>query len=140
MRKAEGLALDNVTFIEPQPFELMAEVLALADAQLVSLKDVPLYRVTMPSKIQANMASGQPIIAALAGDAARVVEDANCGVTTPPGDPQALAAAIVDMANQGKSAWCALGKRARSYYQANFSEKSVGDELESILSQHRKRR
>ena len=29
----------------------------LGDVQLVSLKDVPLYRVTIPSKLQANMAA-----------------------------------------------------------------------------------
>ncbi|MDV3354474.1 glycosyltransferase family 4 protein [Dietzia sp. IN118] len=139
-RRVEELGLNNVTFIEPQPFEKMADTLALADAQLISLKDEPLYRVTMPSKVQANMAAGQPIIAAVAGDAARVVNAANCGMTTPPGDPRALAEAIEEMADQGSEAWAEFGERARNYYQANFSEKTAGDSLEELLRQHRKRR
>lgn len=39
-----------------------SDVLALADAQLVTLKDVPVLRSTLPSKLQANLAAGQPIM------------------------------------------------------------------------------
>lgn len=136
VRKADELALDNVTFVEPQPFERMAEVLALADAQLVSLKDVPLYRVTMPSKVQANMAAGQPIVAAVAGDAARVIEAAGCGVTVPPGDSHSLADAIMSLADRGAQDRKVLSKRALSYYRNHFSEKAAGDSLETLLRQH----
>lgn len=139
-RRVDELGLHNVTFIPPQPFGKMADILALADAQLISLKDEPLYRATMPSKVQANMAAGQPIIAAVAGDAARVVQDAKCGLTTAPGDPGALAEAVAEMADLGSPAWAEFGERARDYYLANFSEKTVGDSLERLLSQHRKRR
>ncbi|MFI8592689.1 glycosyltransferase family 4 protein [Dietzia maris] len=140
IRRVEELRLDNVLFIPPQTFEKMADFLALADAQLISLKDEPLYRATMPSKVQANMAAGQPIIAAVAGDAARVVEDANCGLTTPPGDPRALADAVAQMADLGPPAWKELGERGRDYYHSHFSEQTVGDLLEMLLYQHRKRR
>ncbi|MBB1039788.1 MULTISPECIES: glycosyltransferase family 4 protein [unclassified Dietzia] len=139
-QRAEELGLDNVTFIPPQPFENMTDILALADAQLVTLKDLPLYRATMPSKIQANMAAGQAIIAAAAGDAAEVVRDASCGFTAPPNDPQALADAVAQMANLGPPAWVRFGESAYKYYQANFSEKTVGDSLEELLLQHRKHR
>nr|WP_176475177.1 glycosyltransferase family 4 protein [Dietzia natronolimnaea] len=137
--RVEKQELDNVIFVGSQPFERMAEILALADAQIVSLKDVPLYRITMPSKIQANMAAGQPIIAAVAGDAARVVEEAGCGWSVPPGDANALASAIAELADMNPLAREALGRKSREYYASNFSEKSVGDSLEDLLYQHRKR-
>ena len=140
VEQVNELGLDNVTFVGPQPFERMADILALADAQLVSLKDAPLYRVTMPSKVQANMAAGMPIIAAVAGDAARVVENAQCGRSVPPGDPHALAAAVRELADLEQNDRTELGRRARDYYRANFSEKIVGDTLEAILQQHRKQR
>lgn len=138
-RQVTELGLDNITFIDPQPFEKMSQILALADAQLVSLKDVPLYRVTMPSKVQANMAAGQPIIAAVAGDAAEVVKRANCGFIVQPGEPDPLASAIVRMADISDSARVSMRERARSYYESHFSEKTAGDALERLLTRHRKR-
>ncbi|MBB1052557.1 glycosyltransferase family 4 protein [Dietzia sp. CW19] len=132
--------LDNVTFVGPQPFDKMADILALADVQLISLKDVPLYRITMPSKVQANMAAGLPIIAAVAGDAARVVEDADCGRSVAPGDANALASTISELADMNPAAREELGRKSRDYYTSHFSEKAVGDSLEKLLYQHRKRR
>lgn len=138
--RVNKLDLDNVAFVGPQPFENMAGILALADAQLVSLKDVPLYRATMPSKVQANMAAGMPIIAAVAGDAAQVIDDAECGRSVTPGDPQALAAAVSELAGMDTGMRDELGQNSRAYYHAHFSEKAVGDSLEELLQQHRKRR
>lgn len=139
-RHVHELGLDNVTFVDPQPFERMSDILALADTQLVSLKDVPLYRVTMPSKVQANMAAQQPIIAAVAGDAAAVVERADCGLTVQPGNPDSLAAAISHMADLSPASRAAMGQRARDFYLEEFSEKAAGDALVTMLEQHRKRR
>lgn len=139
-RHVHDLGLDNVTFVDPQPFERMSDILALADTQLVSLKDVPLYRVTMPSKIQANMAAQQPIIAAVAGDAATVVEHADCGLTVEPGNPESLASAISFMADLPRASRDAMGQRARDFYLERFSEQAAGDALVTMLEQHRKRR
>ena len=56
----ERLGLSNVRFIGAQPLDRMAAVLALGDVQLVSLRDLPLFRSTMPSKVQAILAAGRP--------------------------------------------------------------------------------
>ena len=125
--------LRNVRFVPPQPFEGIAGVLALADAQIVSLKDVPVLRSTLPSKLQANLASGQPIIGAVAGDSAAVIEDAKAGVTSPPGDALALARAMEWFADLGQNERDRLGFNARSAYDQRFSEKVIGDDLSALL-------
>jgi len=94
----------------------------------------------MPSKVQANMAAGLPIIAAVAGDAAQVVEDADCGRSVAPGDANALASTISELADMNPAAREELGRKSRDYYTSHFSEKAVGDSLEKLLYQHRKRR
>jgi len=91
--------LDNVTFIPLQPFDRMAQVLALGDAHLVSLQDLPLFRSTLPSKLQATMAPGRPVIGALAGDAAEVVERSGGGIIVTPGSVEEMTAAIVRLAD-----------------------------------------
>jgi len=58
--RASDARLDNVRFLGHQPVERMAEVLSLGDAQIISLKDLPIFRTTLPSKIQATLAAGRP--------------------------------------------------------------------------------
>ncbi len=134
------LKLDNVRFVPPQPFNRMKDVLALGDVQLISLKDVPLFRSTLPSKLQANMAAGRPLIGAVAGDAASVINSSGAGFVTAPEDPIGLADSIRRMARLSVQERDAMGKRARTHYLENFSEKVVGDSLSRLLTEASMRR
>ncbi len=131
--RAAALGLDNVTFVPPQPFGRMAAVLALGDVQLISLKDVPLYRSTLPSKLQATLACGRPILAALTGDAAEVVSTSGAGVVVPPGDPGALAEAVRGLRATDPHHLAHLGQLAREHYDREFSEQVVGARLQVLL-------
>lgn len=133
--RVADLGLDNIHFIPPQPFDRMADILALGTVQLISLKDVPLLRITMPSKVQANMAVGKPIIGCLAGDAADLIVRSGSGCVTPPGDAQALSDAIRKMFALSDAEREAMGRRARSHYADHFSEQVVGDRLETMLAE-----
>lgn len=126
--------LDNVRFVEAQPFSRMSDVLALGDVQLVTLKDVPLYRSTLPSKLQANLAAGRPIIGSLRGDAAQVILESGAGQTVPPGDANALALAIRKSHALSPVERTRMSAAARHYYEDNFSQASVTDTLESLLA------
>ena len=92
--KAARMGLRNTLFLPRQPLEAMGPILALADVLLVHLKDDPLFRITVPSKTQAYLAAGRPVLMAVAGDAADLVTRADAGVTCPPDDPISLAAAV----------------------------------------------
>jgi colanic acid biosynthesis glycosyl transferase WcaI len=133
--QAERLGLDNVAFVPPQPFSRMSDILALGDVQLVSLKDVPLLRSTLPSKLQANLAAGRPVIGAVAGDAARVIHESGAGLAVAPGDSEALATAVLSLAGLDNQERADLSHKALAYYAAEFSEKVVGDRLSDLLVQ-----
>jgi glycosyltransferase involved in cell wall biosynthesis len=127
--------LTNVSFVPPQSVDRMADVLAAADVQLVSLKDTPLLRVTMPSKIQATLASGRAVIGAVAGDAARTIEASGAGITVPPGDATALARAVVQMRDLGREALQEMGSAGRAYYVRELSQASGSARLEQLLAE-----
>lgn len=131
--RVEKENLRNVRLVPPQPFSRMSDVLALGDVQLISLKDVPLYRSTLPSKLQATLAAARPVIGALAGDAARVVTDSGAGVVTRPGDAKDLARAIREMRAAGPDRLAEMGRSGRLHYESTYSERSVGDRLEGLL-------
>ena len=125
--------LDAVTFVPPVPFTEMTDVLALGDAHLVSLQDLPLFRTTLPSKLQATLAAGKPVVGALTGDAADVIRESGAGHVVPPGDPSALADAIVRLADAGPDRLRTLGEFARSHYERTFSEEATSHVLLHLL-------
>jgi len=86
--------LDNVLFLPRRPVSKMGSALNLADLLLVHLKDDPLFEITLPSKTQAYLAAGRPILIAVRGDAADLVEKAGAGISCIPEDAVSIAAAV----------------------------------------------
>ena len=72
--EVKRLGLDKqVVFVGRHPVNTMPWFFQQADAMLVSLKDVFIFSLTIPSKVQAYMASGKPIVTMLNGEGSRVV-------------------------------------------------------------------
>ena len=71
--------LTNVFFLSPVPPSQIGAYLSAADVLLVHLKEDPLFRITIPSKIQAYLAAGKPILSAVPGDASNLVTESQAG-------------------------------------------------------------
>jgi colanic acid biosynthesis glycosyl transferase WcaI len=124
----------KVLFLGQQPIDRMAEIMALSDVQLVCLRDLPLFRSTLPSKVQATLATGRPIVASVPGDAARLVDASGAGVAVRPGDPVALAAALRKMYRLSEPERQALGRRGRRFYLDTLSERVGSAALSGLLT------
>jgi glycosyltransferase involved in cell wall biosynthesis len=100
---ADERALPNVIFAPPQPKEEMPTVWSLCDVALVHLKDSPAFAEVIPSKIFEAMAMGLPILfAAPAGEASALIERHGAGLCVPAGDPDALAQAVLALADDSE--------------------------------------
>lgn len=119
---AQRLGVRNVLFLGRQPQERMASFFALADALLVHLRDDPLFSITIPSKTQAYLACGRPVIMAVRGDGARLVEEGRCGIACPPEDPRALAHAVRRLRGLSGTERRAMGEAGRRLYMERFSK------------------
>lgn len=117
--KAEGLT--NVQFLPRVPMSEVGAYLAAADVLLVHLKADPLFSITIPSKTQAYMAAGKPVIMAVEGDAAELITQSSGGIVVPPEDPQALSDAIRQLAALSPDALAEMGDRSRRFYEAHLS-------------------
>ncbi len=138
---AQALRLTNVTFAASVPKNEMPHALAAADACIAILKPLEEYKTTYPNKVFDYMAAGRPVLLAIDGVIREVVEAAGCGLFVEPGHSQALAGAILKLANDPQESR-AMGLRGRRYLEENFSrEKSVGKLaalLEGITMQNAK--
>lgn len=85
----------NVTFIEGGTRQAALNVTNMLDASIVHLKDTPLFRTVIPSKIFEVMALGKPILMGVKGEAEKIVmNEANAGVSFQPEDAKSLNDAI----------------------------------------------
>jgi glycosyltransferase involved in cell wall biosynthesis len=112
---------NNVRFLNRRPFQQMPAINALADALLVHLQDLPFFSATIPSKTQVALASARPVVMAVRGDAADIVERARAGLTCIPADHVALAEAIERMHGLPPTERDAMGARGREFYLQNMS-------------------
>jgi len=116
--------LNNVIFLPSVPMAEVAGYLHRADALLVHLKKDPLFEVTIPSKTQAYMAIGKPIIMGVAGDAADIIKSADCGTVIESENPSQLVDAIANLLRLSKKEREALGMNGRNYYFKYLSLKT----------------
>lgn len=94
-RAVERRDLDSFRLVPKQPRERVPYLLALSDVSVVHLRDRPVFRTVVPSKIFEAMATGTPIAIGVRGQARELVEEAEAGVFVEPEDPEALVGAVL---------------------------------------------
>jgi glycosyltransferase involved in cell wall biosynthesis len=141
MQQAVERGLDNLVLPGRFPVESMPILMARAAALLVTLADKEIFRMTIPSKVQAYLATGRPIIACLKGAGAEVIQEAGAGVTVQAVDASALAQAVKTLYKMSEQERLEMGARGRRYYEEHFSHDKLVDELighfEQAIGQHK---
>lgn len=133
------LGLENVQLTGRFPPSAMPAIMGRASALLVSLVCSPIMSQTVPSKVQAYLAAGKPVIAALDGEGASIVDEAGAGVTCPAEDAEALADAVRRLRNMSEERRNQMGKNAAEYYQNNFEPRKLAKRLLDLLIETKRR-
>ncbi len=123
-RVVKSRKLNNVIFQPAVEMEQVGGFLRAADALLVHLRDDELFEITIPSKIQAYMAVGKPILVAVKGDAANLVREARCGLIAEPENPISLADSALKLASMTKVELQIMGDNGKEYYFRELSVKA----------------
>jgi glycosyltransferase involved in cell wall biosynthesis len=112
--------LTNLSLPGRFPPEAMPAIFGRAAALLVTLARSEIMGQTIPSKVQAYLAAGRPIIACLDGEGARVVREAGAGVACAAEDDAALAEAVLDLRACSPERLAAMGRSGREYYERHY--------------------
>jgi glycosyltransferase involved in cell wall biosynthesis len=134
IEKVRVAEIENCFFLAGVPPEEFREVAIQADAQIISLRDDPLFSITIPSKVQACMSRGQAILASLTGDAADLVSQSCGGFVAKPSDIPSIELAIRKATDLGRVGLRQQGLRGREYYSETMSEAVAERLLRQILS------
>ena len=115
------------------PVEMMPAFFQRADVMLISLKDISIFNLTVPAKLQAYMGAGKPILAMMNGEGPHLIAEASCGLSVPAGDSAGLAHTVKKMAMMDKQQLHQMGVRGKEYQLNYFQLDKCMQHLESML-------
>lgn len=125
---------EKVEFLGKVSPDDIVDVYASADFQIVPLKRLDIFAGTIPSKFQAGLAHGVPIITTVAGDVSRLVEENGLGFAAEPEDVDSLEYALRQAHATSADERNAYRERASSFYNANLTKDQAVSAIESILT------
>jgi glycosyltransferase involved in cell wall biosynthesis len=126
---------DTIHLLGRHPVTSMPRFFSLADALLVILKKDPIFALTIPSKVQSYLACGKPIVAALDGEGARVIDESGGGMAVPSGEAEALAQIVMKMYKMPKPDCERMGQRARRYFEEHFERNALLNRLDGWMKE-----
>ena len=131
--RKSALGLDNLVLAGRFPMSAMPHIYRRAGGLIVSLKDEEIFACTVPSKVQAYLAAGKPILAALNGEGARVVTEANAGLVCPAEDAAGLARCVRTLHAMPEDERVRMGKSGYAYFLEHFEMSRQTERLLEIL-------
>lgn len=131
---AEHLGCSNVEFSGRVPAEAMAGIYASSDFALITLRDLPAFRGTVPSKLQAALSYGVPVITTVQGDVRKIVQESGAGLVAEAESVDSLEGAMRYASTLGPIARSAMAHRAQETYASRFSRVAGMRSIESILT------
>jgi glycosyltransferase involved in cell wall biosynthesis len=81
------------------------------------------------------MACGKPMLASIDGEAAEIIQEADCGLVSPANDVEAFISIVDQFLQADTSQQAQWGINASSYYVSNFERNYLLDRLHQKLSE-----
>lgn len=122
-----------VHMLGQHPLEKMPSFFKQANALLVSLKDEPIFSMTIPGKLQSYLAAGIPVLAMLNGEGADLVKKSGAGLACPSGDFSGLAAATLLLSEMTIGEREKMAQNALSISEQEFDRKRLIDRFENWI-------
>ena len=130
-------SISNVYLLGRYPLETMPHFFKKADAMLVSLKDKPVFSITVPAKIQAYMASKKIILGMLNGEGKNLINDSKCGFAVAAGDSYALANKSIELSQLSQKEKEKMSTNSFNYYKKEFNKEKLFSKLDVIFKEYK---
>jgi|TARA_B100001964_G_scaffold41878_1_gene46268 glycosyltransferase involved in cell wall biosynthesis len=128
----ERMALENVLMLPAQPKERMPDYYRASDVCLVPLRDVPLFKTFVPSKMFEIMACGVPIVGALHGEAREILERSGAARLVAPENARELSEAIEWMQTHPLER-ARMGAAGREFVCAHCDREALAGQYAQVL-------
>jgi glycosyltransferase involved in cell wall biosynthesis len=138
LKMKSSMRLNNVLMLSQQPKEMMPVIIAASDACMVLLKDTPLFRTVIPSKLFEAMAMQRAIILGVKGESRHIIETGRCGICIDPESGRQLAETALRLADD-RSLTDELGTRGLRFVRRHYSRDALAADYLALLTRFSKR-
>ncbi|MFC1513634.1 glycosyltransferase family 4 protein [candidate division KSB1 bacterium] len=129
---ADSKNLKNMTILPAQNRDLIPEFWAAVDCAVVPLRKVSCAAQALPVKMFEALAMGKPVIAGIKGEAERLINKAQAGITVEPEHPVSYVNAIKELNSDRKN--CEdMGLNGRRFVEENFNRDNLAGIVEDIF-------
>lgn len=128
---ARSKGIKQVTFLDPVERSQAPRYLSLFDAALVPLKNAPLFKTVIPSKIFEAAAMGKPMLLGVDGQARRIVDQYGAGLFFEPGNGEAFLAALSRLKND--TGLYASMTRGCARLSADYDRRKLAGDMLDVL-------
>lgn len=130
--EARATHLDNIHFLGLAPKDTVFAWLRLSFCSLLVFRNVPSLSTVSPNKMFDSLAAGVPVIQNTQGWIKDLLGREECGLSTPPGDAEAMARAILTLARD-QDLWQRLSANATRVAREQFDRDLLARRMREVL-------
>lgn len=131
-RKTRDMGLTSVLFHSSVEKRLVPWILSRADAGLMQAGPAAYFKYGLsPNKLFDYFAAGKPVL--ISSEMPTIVDEANAGIRYRPGDPDAVADAVIRMVRTPPHELAEMGARGRELTRTRYSVAAVTDQYENLI-------
>ena len=130
-----NLSIENIFFINTVPKKEMPVIINAANATIIPLKKLELFKGAIPSKIFESLSMEKPILLGVEGEAKELfIEEGNCGIAFEPENADDLAKKIIQLYHD-RELLKQLGENGRKYVTEKFNKDLIAENFWNFLLQ-----
>lgn len=125
--------ISNVNFTGRKPVHTMPNYFAASDVLLISLVDVPLYEIMIPSKFQTYLTAKKPIFAIMKGEVADLVGQYDIGMSALPASMEAIEEGFIKFLNCPRNKMEVFSENSSDLLHDSFDEVKIKKTLQEVF-------
>lgn len=133
LRQRDEMQLTNVIMLGQQSKVRMPAIWAATAVSLVLLRDQPLFRSVIPSKIVESLAMMKPVILGVRGESQALIEQSGAGLCIAPENAAELAGAVRELWADPQRR-LAMGQAGREWVEQNADRSRLAERYEDLLA------
>jgi glycosyltransferase involved in cell wall biosynthesis len=134
VKLANAGGLSNVTFLDSVGKAEVREYYSLGDVCLLPLRDIPLFDGFIPSKMFEMMAMGRPVIGAVRGEAAAILERSGAAEVVPPEDSAGIVGAVAALSGDHERR-LVMGDAGRRFVAEHYGRERLAIAYAQVLEE-----
>ena len=126
-------SIRNVNLTGRIPLKDMSDYYRASDVLIISLKDVPVYEIMIPSKFQAYLSTGKPIYAIFKGEVADLVRRNDIGLIAHPSDIDSIAQGFANFMKLSDEERQRMSDNAARLSEEVFGKRKIVEKINRIV-------